>query len=90
MGAATPKSHQSRTVPIPILGRVIAGAIIGKDADDLAFTTSSGGVLRLPEWERDAFTPLRARAGLGDRFRVHDLRHTAASLMIQAGHPPNP
>jgi integrase len=69
---------------------VIAGAIIGKDADDLAFTTSSGSVLRLPKWGRDAFTPLRARAGLGDRFRVHDLRHTAASLMIQAGHPPNP
>jgi integrase len=28
------------------------------------------------------------RAGLSDRFRVHDLRHTAASLMIQAGYPP--
>ena len=30
----------------------------------------------------------RRRAGLSDRFRVHDLRHTAASLMIQAGYPP--
>ena len=28
------------------------------------------------------------RAGLSDRFRIHDLRHTAASLMIQAGYPP--
>jgi integrase len=30
----------------------------------------------------------RQRAGLSPRFRVHDLRHTAASLMIQAGYPP--
>ena len=30
----------------------------------------------------------RARAGLSTRFRIHDLRHTAASLMIQAGYPP--
>jgi len=27
-------------------------------------------------------------AGVSDRFRIHDLRHTAASLMIQAGYPP--
>jgi integrase len=32
--------------------------------------------------------PARSRAGLSDRFRIHDLRHTAASLMIQASYPP--
>jgi len=32
--------------------------------------------------------PARTRAGLSDRFRIRDLRHTAASLMIQAGYPP--
>jgi Phage integrase family len=44
--------------------------------------------MRLPNWRRSVFVSARRRAGLSDRFRVHDLRHTAASLMIQAGYPP--
>ena len=47
-----------------------------------------GSVVRLPNWRRAVFLPARARAGLSGRFRIHDLRHTAASLMIQAGYPP--
>ena len=34
------------------------------------------------------FLPARKQAGISDRFRIHDLRHTAASLMIQAGYLP--
>jgi integrase len=45
-------------------------------------------VMRMSNWRRATFVPARARADLSDRFRVHDLRHTAASLMIQAGYPP--
>jgi len=47
-----------------------------------------GSVMRMSNWRRAIFVPARARAGLSDRFRAHDLRHTAASLMIQAGYPP--
>jgi integrase len=85
----TPKSHQSRTVPLPrFLAAELAAAVADKHADQLVFTMPRGGVMRLPNWKRSVFVAARRRAGLSDRFRVHDLRHTAASLMIQAGYPP--
>ena len=85
----TPKSHQSRSVPIPrFLAREISAATIGKGADDLVFTMPGGTTLRLSNWRLVTFIPARARAGLSGRFRIYDLRHTAASLMIQAGYPP--
>lgn len=36
----------------------------------------------------DAFHPACSRASISKRLGVHDLRHTAASLMIQAKYPP--
>jgi integrase len=82
----TPKSHQYRTVPLPrFLAVELATAVVGKHADELVFTAPGGSVLRLPNWRRSVFIPARRRAGLNDRFRVHDLRHTAASLMKVSG-----
>lgn len=52
------------------------------------FVTRSGAVLRLSNWRRSVFLPARKQAKISDRFRVHDLRHTAAALMVQAGYPP--
>jgi integrase len=75
-------------VPLPgFLAAEIAAAVAGKHAGQLLFTMPGGGVMRLPNWRRSVVSA-RRRAGLSDRFRVHDLRHTAASLMIQAGYPP--
>ena len=85
----TPKSHHSRTVPIPrFLARELGSLITAKTADDLVFIMPGGSLLRLSNWRRAAFAPACQRAGLSARFRIHDLRHTAASLMFQAGYPP--
>jgi integrase len=62
--------------------------VAGKGADDLVFTMPGGSMLRLSNWRRAVYLPARSRARLSARFRIHDLRHTAASLMIQAGYPP--
>jgi len=37
---------------------------------------------------RQLLAALADAAGITDRFRIHDLWHTAAALMIQAGYPP--
>ena len=45
----TPKSHQSRTVPLPpFLAAEIAAAVAGKHTDQLMFTMPGGGVMLLP------------------------------------------
>ncbi len=81
----TPKSHHSRTVPIPrFLARELGSLITAKTADDLVFTMPGGSLLRLSNWRRAAFAPACQRAGLSARFRIHDLRHTAASLALMS------
>jgi hypothetical protein len=54
----------------------------------LVFTVASGSVVRSADWRQKVFLPVRKQAGISDRFGIHDLRHTAATLMIQTGYPP--
>ena len=61
----TPKSHQSRSVPVPqFIAAEFATAVMGERADDLVFTVPGGSVVRLSNWRRSAFLPARCRAGL--------------------------
>ena len=80
----TPKSHQSRTVPVPRFVAVeLEAAVVGMRPHELVFTMRGGSVVRLSNWRRAVFVPARSRAGLSDRFWIHDLRHTAPSLMTK-------
>lgn len=53
---------------------------------DLVFCDTLGGTLNPESLSRYAFLQLIARAGV-PRRRFHDLRHTAATLMLKAGVP---
>ena len=51
------------------------------------FRSATGMPLRLTNWRRRAWYPAVKKAGLVV-LRVHDLRHTAVALWIEAGASP--
>jgi hypothetical protein len=81
----TPKTHQSRTVPVPCFLRdMLAEHVANLEADALVFSAPRGGVLRVGNFRRRYFDRAVQSIGL-DGFVPHELRHTAASLAIAAG-----
>lgn len=64
---------------------MIAPRIVGPDR--LVFPAERGGHMRSPYWRRAVWKPALADAGLDPELRIHDLRHTAASLAAAAGAP---
>lgn len=81
----TPKSHATRTVPLPVFVRSeLTPWLEGKRPDDLLFTAPEGGPLRNSNFRQRVFDPAARAAGI-HRLKPHDLRHTAASLAIAAG-----
>jgi len=55
------------------------------DPDSFAFTSSEGEQVRQNNFRKRIFQPAAKRAGIVPVPTVHDLRHTAASLMARAG-----
>jgi integrase len=55
------------------------------DPASLVFTAPEGGPIRQNTFRRRVFQPAAARAGIEPAPTVHDLRHTAASLMARGG-----
>jgi integrase len=80
------KTGERRTVPLPRFLAEQLGAYLADrphSPADLVFTMPRGGPLRASKWGERYFHPAVAAAGLPEGLRVHDLRHTAASLAIR-------
>lgn len=80
----TTKTHRQRVVALPAsirneLQHHLEVAVI--PSDGLVFTSPKGRPLRYSNFRRRQWTPAIEKAGLSG-LEIHELRHTAASLMI--------
>jgi integrase len=95
-----PKSRRSRRdLPLPadvtealralkIKQKAEAIALKRGWSDDRLVAVHEDGTALRPEGYTDQFQRLRSRAGLR-RIRLHGLRNTSVSLMLDQGHPPH-
>lgn len=80
-----PKSHRHRSVPLPrFLAAELVPHVEGLKPDGLVFTAAAGGPLRSANFRQRVWLPAVKSLGL-PALRVHDLRHTAASLAVGSG-----
>jgi len=62
--------------------RLVAGAVW--ENNDLVFANELGRLIEPSNFTARSFLPIRRRAGF-PQLRFHDLRHTAGTLMLEAG-----
>lgn len=83
------KTHQARQVALPRkLNESLRKHLerfVEKDRDALVFTSPAGDPMRLPNFRRRVWWPALDEAGISRAVRIHDLRHTCASLLIAQG-----
>jgi integrase len=78
------KTGQHRTVPLPrFLCKLLTDQLKNYPGPDgLVFSSTAGDVLRRNNVYARHFKPALRQAGLDDKVRFHDLRHSAASIAI--------
>jgi integrase len=83
------KTKQARTVAVPTAVmrelETHLDAFTGPDPDALVFTSPHGEPIRLQNFRRRVWRPAIDVAQLPQSLRIHDMRHTAASLLINEG-----
>ncbi|MBB1153952.1 tyrosine-type recombinase/integrase [Amycolatopsis dendrobii] len=97
-----PKDKDERTVPMPsdLVGKLIAhrertqpaetcGLMheVGECRGDILFRGARGAPLKSNDWGKTIFQSALEHAQIEGRVRVHDMRHTYASWLIQEGVP---
>jgi integrase len=83
------KTYANRWARLPrfvseMLGEHLAREV-PNDSNALVFTAGGGAPLRNSNFRRRVWAPALRAAGLPESLRIHDLRHTCASLLIRHG-----
>ena len=82
----TLKTHRARTVPLTArAAEIVAEWSVGRGRDDWIFPSTVDTPLRVVNWQRMVDWPAAKQAIGRPTMRVHDLRHTAASIWLGAG-----
>jgi integrase len=80
------KNHSTRAVPVPaFVARLLETEMAGRAADVLVFESARGGGCLTPAQARYTFSKATAAVEGCKGVRIHDLRHTCASLAISSG-----
>jgi integrase len=83
------KTHQVRSVVLPSFLRDLLSEHLSRFVEDdvnaLVFTTKNSTNLRIGNFRRRVWWPALDAAGLPRSVRIHDLRHTCASMLIARG-----
>ncbi len=86
------KNHRSRMVAIPRFLRDRLATHLARQVPDdpeaLVFTSPNGAPLRNSNFRRQVWYQAVEETGLPEDLRIHDLRHTCASLLAAAGANP--